>query len=169
MFECPRPNSHMYQGILTRKPFTMLNRLLNPNLLSLCSKMSRWMRNYKKRCNSHVVCLCKDVLQLCFTSAEQKPSWLSLFAPSFCVQQVILYMSYMWDCLKAKCYDSVHLGQLHYFMFSMLVDIPELKEINIYIIAVWVVVKCLFFFLCWFFLHHLNPIFHRLANISVQS
>lgn len=151
MFECPRPNSHMYQGILTRKPFTMLNRLLNPNLLSLCSKMSRWMRNYKKRCNSHVVCLCKDVPQLCFTSAEQKPSWLSLFAPSFCVQQVILYMSYMWDCLKAKCYDSVHLGQLHYFMFSMLVDIPELKEINIYIIAVWVVVKCLFFFLCWFF------------------
>lgn len=87
--------THMYQGILTRKPFTMLNRLLNPNLLSLCSKMSRWMRNYKKRCNSHVVCLCKDVLQLCFTSAEQKPSWLSLFAPSFCVQQVILYTSYM--------------------------------------------------------------------------
>lgn len=93
LYECPRPNSHMYQGILTRKPFTMLYRLLNPNLLSLCSKMSRWMRNYKKRCNSHVVCLFKDVLQLCFTSAEQKPSWLSLFAPSFCVVKE-LYKSF---------------------------------------------------------------------------
>lgn len=97
LYECPHPNSHMYQGILTRKPFTMLNRLLSPNLLSLCSKMSRWMRNYKKRCNSHV-CLFKDVCSSASPVLSKSPAaclYLLFLCCKGTVQQVFLYMSYM--------------------------------------------------------------------------